>query len=181
MKLLELFWTFVKIGSLAFGGGYTIIAIVQSSLVERKKWLTQNELMDYMAMSQSLPGIIAINFSAFVGYKRAKFLGALTATVGVIVAPVTVVILLAGLIDHINDYPLLINALSGIQIAICALILSFATMLFKNSIHGILAGLIYLATIGIYLSFGISPAFLLIGAALVGLIYYRMKGKVFNQ
>lgn len=181
MKLLQLFWVFFKVGLLAFGGGYTLIAMARTVLVERKKWLTDNELMDYFAMSQSLPGIITINFSAFIGYKQARFLGALTAVTGVITGPVAVVILLAGIVEHINEYPLLISALKGIQIAVCALILSFAMSLFRQSVQGYGAVLLYLMTVVFYLWLGLSPAWLLIAGGLIGWGYYRMEGQVLKQ
>lgn len=180
MKLWTLFFEFIKIGSLAFGGGYTILAIVEKSLVKRQKWITEQELIDYIAMSQSLPGIIAINFSAFVGYKRAGFLGAWCAVLGVITAPILAVLVLAHFIEQITHYPLFISVLYGIKIAVCGLIFSMALTLCKNALKGYVSLLIFTATLVSYMYFGLSPVWPIIGAGIVGYLFYKKTGKVFN-
>ena len=180
MKLWELFWTFVKIGAMAFGGGYTIIVIVKSSLVEKKKWLTNKQVIDYLAMSSSLPGIIAINFSAFTGFHRAGVLGAICAVLGVITAPILIILSIAGLINNFNNHTWMEHALSGVQLAVCALLLSFTMSLVKNSVTSTPAKLVAATTFCSFCLFRLSPAWPMIIAGLIGWLYYKRKKKVFN-
>ncbi len=181
MKLLELFWTFVKIGAMAFGGGYTIIVIVKASLVEKKKWLTEKEVIDYLAMSASLPGIIAINFSAFTGFHRARVLGAISAVLGVITVPFIIVLGIAGLLSQFSNYPWLKYALEGIQLAICALLLSFVITLIKKSVNTMGTKLIAAGTFCIFCLFHLSPIWPMIIAGSIGWLSYKYSKKVFGS
>ena len=181
MKLWELFWTFVKIGAQAFGGGYTIIVIVKSALVEKKKWLTEKQVIDYLAMSSSLPGIIAINFSAFTGFHRAGVLGAISAVLGVITAPLVIILSIAGLITQISNHPWLKYALEGIQLAVCALLLSFTITLIKKSVNTVGTKLIAAGTFCTFCLFHLSPFWPMIIAGLIGWLSYKYKKKVLGS
>lgn len=180
MKLWTLFIEFVKIGSLAFGGGYTILAIVEKNLVKQRNWLTQQELTDYIAMSQSLPGIIAINFSAFVGFKHRGFLGAISAVFGVIAVPILTILILAHFIEQVTDYPLFNSILYGIKIAVSGLILAFAWNLCRASLKGYLSLILFTIALVSYLLLGLSPVWPIVGAGIVGALYYHKTKKVFN-
>ena len=181
MKLLELFWAFVKIGAIAFGGGYTIIVIVKSALVEKKKWLTEKEVLDYLAMSTSLPGIIAINFSAFTGFHRAGVLGAIVSVLGIISAPLIIILSVAGILTQFSDHPWLKYALEGIQLAICALLLSFVITLTKKSIHTIGTKLIAAGTFCSFCLFHLSPIWPMIIAGIIGWLCYKYRKQVFGS
>lgn len=180
MKLWELFWTFVKIGAQAFGGGYTIIVIVKSALVEKKKWLTEKQVIDYLAMSSSLPGIIAINFSAFTGYHRAGVMGAISAVLGVITVPFLVVLSIAGLINEFAQHPWMNYALEGIQLAVCALLLSFTLTLMQKSVKTMGTKLIAAGTFCAFCLFQLSPMWPMIIAGLIGWLAYKNRKKVFG-
>ena len=181
MKLWELFWAFLKIGTQAFGGGYTIIVIVKSALVQKKKWLTNKQVIDYLAMSSSLPGIIAINFSAFTGYHRAGVLGAISAVLGVITVPFLIILSIAGLITQIANHPWLTYALEGIQLAVCALLLSFTMTLMKKSVKTMGTKLIATATFCAFCLFHLSPLWPMIVAGLIGWLSYKYRKKVFGS
>lgn len=181
MKLWELFWAFLKIGAQAFGGGYTIIVIVKASLVEKKKWLTEKQVVDYLAMSSSLPGIIAINFSAFTGFHRAGVLGAISAILGVITAPFIIVLGFAGLISQISNHPWLKYALEGIQLAVCALLLSFVITLIKKSVNTMGTKLIAAGTFCAFCLFHLSPICPMIIAGGIGWLSYKYGKKVFGS
>ena len=181
MKLLELFWTFVKIGAMAFGGGYTIIVIVKSALVEKKKWLTEKEVIDYLAMSTSLPGIIAINFSAFTGFHRAGIPGAIIAILGIISAPLIIILSIAKFLTQFSNYPWLKYALEGIQLAICALLLSFVITLIKKSVTTMGTKLIAASTFCLFCLFQLSPIWPMIIAGTIGWLCYKYRKKVFGS
>lgn len=180
MKLLDIFWTFFKIGIQAFGGGYTIIVIAQESLVKKKRWLTEKQLIDYLTMSSSLPGIIAINFSAFTGFYLTGVLGAISAVLGVITAPILVVLGIAGLIDRFQDYPVLNSALAGIQLTVCALLLSFTLTMIKTSVRTMASKLLAAVTFCAFCFFPISPAWGILTAGIIGWLYWKYNKKVFN-
>lgn len=181
MNLLDLFWTFIKLGAISFGGGYTIVAIAQDHLINKKKWLNQKQLLDYLAISQTLPGIIAINFSAFVGYKRAGILGACIAVLGIICVPLIIILMLVPFIHDVLKYPVLMHALWGVKIAVCGLIFLFVFILWKNAVKNWLSFLIFLLTIILYLGLKLSPIIPIVSAAIFGLIYYKKTKKVFNE
>ncbi len=180
-EYISIFLAFFKLGSIAFGGGYTLVVLAKSSLVEKKKWLTENELINYLAMSQTLPGIIAINFAAFVGFKRAKWVGAFLAVFGIILTPMLIILALLPFIDKVNDYPVVLKALQGVKIAVCVLILSFAIQLWKFSIKKWYSILIFFATILLYILMGLSPVIPIILAGFIGYLYFKRTKRVFNQ
>lgn len=181
MELGRLFWAFVQLGTMAFGGGYAIIVIAERLFVQKLKWIDEKELVDYLAMSQSLSGIIALNFSGFIGYKKAGPLGAFIAILGVLFTPFFLVLLIAGFMDYLTQNPFLSNALWGVKIAVCALILSMAARLTKEALKSRFALLIFVLTMVLYLGFNLSPVIPILLAAGFGLTYWHILKKVFNQ
>lgn len=166
----DLFYTCVKIGLFAFGGGYTIMAFLYDWCVVRKKWLKAEELSEYYALSQSLPGIISVNLTAFIGYKRAGAWGAVIATLGLILPAVVVIILLAHFVQQMVDHPFMMSALIGIRIGAAVLILTMAARLTKASASSLLTGLIACATFMLYV-LGISPIWAIVGAGMLGALH----------
>ena len=130
--LMDLFLTFAKIGFFTFGGGYAMISVIENSCVERKQWITHEELMDVTVIAESTPGPIAINCATFTGYKRAGWMGALAATLGIVLPSFTVIYLISMLLDNFLELTIVANAFKGIKIAVGLLILDAAmTMLGK--------------------------------------------------
>lgn len=124
MNLLwDLFLTFAKIGFFTFGGGYAMISLMENICVERKKWITHDEMMDVTVIAESTPGPIAINCATFVGYKQAGFSGAAAATLGIIVPSFAVIFAISKFLDNFLEITVIANAFKGVKIAVGILIL----------------------------------------------------------
>ena len=135
--LLELFFAFFRTGIFTFGGGLAMMPMLQKELIEKKHWLTDEELIDYYAIGQSTPGIIAVNVSTFVGYKRLGVLGGIIGTIGVVTPSWVIIMLLAGAISSVDKYPLAQKALKGINVAVAALLTSVIVKFSKKTIKNI--------------------------------------------
>lgn len=133
MKLLwNLFLTFSKIGLFTFGGGYAMISMIEDACVERKKWITHDDMMNITVVAESTPGPIAINCATFVGYKQKGFAGAVTATVGMVLPSFVVILLIAKLLDNFLGITIIANAFMGIKLAVGLLILDAAIKMIKK-------------------------------------------------
>ena len=175
--LAQLFWTFFKVGAFTFGGGYAMLPILQRELVEKKKWATDEDLADYYAIGQTTPGIIAVNTATFVGYRRAGALGAVAATLGLVLPGVTIIILLARLIAGFSDLPQVRHAMAGIKVAVSVLILEALLKLKKSALTDWPGRTIFLAVFAAALFFpGMSPAILVLLAGGGGALLLRRKG-----
>lgn len=175
--LIQLFWVFFKVGAFTFGGGYAMLPILQRELVEKKKWATDEDLADYYAIGQTTPGIIAVNTATFVGYRRQGIIGAIAATLGLVLPGVTIIILLARLISGFSELPQVRHAMAGIKVAVSVLILEALLKLRKSALSDWPAGLIFLAVFVAALFFPqISPAILVLLAGGSGALLLRRKG-----
>ena len=130
--LLELFLTFAKIGLFTFGGGYAMLSIIENNCVERKKWITHDEMMDITVIAESTPGPIAINCATFTGYKKAGFAGALAATLGMVIPSFLVIYLISMFLDNFLELTVVANAFRGIKIAVGILILDAAITMIRK-------------------------------------------------
>ena len=130
--LLDLFLTFAKIGLFTFGGGYAMIAMIENNCVEQKKWITHDEMMNITIIAESTPGPIAINCATFTGYKKAGLIGALMATLGMIIPSFMVIYLISMFLDNFLELTIIANAFKGIKIAVGLLILDAAITMIKK-------------------------------------------------
>jgi len=130
--LLDLFLTFAKIGLFTFGGGYAMISMIENNCVERKRWITHDEMMNVTVIAESTPGPIAINCATFTGYKKAGFIGALVATLGMVVPSFVVIYLISMFLDNFLELTIIANAFRGIKIAVGILILDAAITMIKK-------------------------------------------------
>lgn len=130
--LLDLFLTFAKIGLFTFGGGYAMISIIENNCVERKKWITHDEMMNITVIAESTPGPIAVNCATFTGYKKAGFIGSIAATLGMIVPSFVIIYLISMFLDNFLEITVIANAFKGIKIAVGILILNAATTMIKK-------------------------------------------------
>ena len=130
--LLELFLTFAKIGLFTFGGGYAMLSIIENNCVERKKWITHDEMMNITVIAESTPGPIAINCATFTGYKKAGFLGAVVATLGMVFPAFVIIYLISMFLDNFLELTIIANAFQGIKIAVGILILDAAITMIKK-------------------------------------------------
>lgn len=131
-ELLILFLTFFKIGIICFGGGYTMIALIERDVVEKKKWLTTKEMMDILAVAESTPGPISMNTATYVGTKRAGFLGALTCTFGTALPSFLIIFALSFVIEEFQSLTYVGYAFRGIRVAVLVLIFNAVVKMFKN-------------------------------------------------
>ncbi len=172
-EIWQLFWMFFRIGSFTFGGGYAMLPILQRELAEEKKWLSPEELIDFYAIGQSTPGIIAVNTATLVGYKRKGIAGAIFATAGMVAPSLIIISLIASVFQRFQEYALVQHAFAGIQIAVIALILDTVIKMGKTGKTGIrdYTGLVIFILAFLLLSFlGISPIIVIVSSALVGIL-----------
>lgn len=175
---LDLFLTFFKIGSLTFGGGYAMLPMMQNELVYSKKWIDDDELLDYYAVGQSTPGIIAVNVATFVGFKKKKNLGGVVATLGIIAPSIIVITILACLINSIDDFPLVQKAMKGVNVAVCALITDSALNFVKKTSKGFFSILILISSFVLMYFFKVQTFCIVLGAAALGLCIYFIGKKI---
>lgn len=176
-KLWQLFWTFAKMGAITFGGGYAMLPILQREVVENKHWATEEELVDYYAIGQCTPGIIAVNTATFIGQKYMGMPGGIVATLGVVFPSLVIISILAGLITNFAHITWVQEAFAGIQVCVCVLIFNAVRKLWKKSVVDKRTLLIFLLTIagGVFLN--ISPVWYVIVAALAGIILKNLEAK----
>ena len=120
-ELFDLFWTFCKIGALTFGGGYAMLPLIQREIVENKKWSTEKEILDYYAVGQCTPGVIAVNTATFIGYKLRGIIGGIVATLGVIFPSIVIILIIATFLQNFADLAIVQSAFAGIRVAVVAL------------------------------------------------------------
>ena len=169
-ELMNLFWSFCRIGGLTFGGGYAMLPMLQKEVVETHKWATEQELLDYYAVGQATPGIIAVNTATFIGYKEKGILGAIFATSGVVFPALIIIMSIAGFIDSFSDLNIVQHAFSGIRVAVGVLILNALVKMVKGSVKDILGIILFVATFIISIVFNISVVYIVIASALIGII-----------
>lgn len=140
--LWELFYIFAKIGLFTFGGGYAMISIIEDTCVERKKWISHEEMMNMTVIAESTPGPIAINCATYVGYKLAGFVGAAAATFGIVLPSFAVIFVISKFLDNFLELTVVANAFQGIKIAVGIIILDAAINMIKKMPKRIFPGII---------------------------------------
>lgn len=175
--LFDLFTAFFRVGILTFGGGYAMIPILEKEVVEKYHWSTENEMMDYYAVSQCTPGIISVNTATFIGYKVAGDIGGIVATLGVVFPSLIIISLIAGIISNFADIPAVQHAFGGIRVCVCVLIFNSVIKLFKSGVKDKFALCIFLAVFTVSVFFNVSPVIFVIISAVTGIIIKNMGGK----
>lgn len=175
--LLELFWSFFKVGLFTFGGGYAMIPLLQAELIERKKWLTEDEIMDYYSIGQCTPGIIAVNVSTFTGYKLKGIAGALVATAGIVAPSLIIIMTLANILNIFFDNPYVVHAFTGIRVVVIALMLDVVFGMWKKNIKDKYQWLIFILAAAVMIFLSLSPVWVVAGAAAFGLFMQRKTKK----
>lgn len=178
MKLLfELFFVFAKIGVMTFGGGYAMLPILQREIVEKKKWTTDEELMDYFAVGQCTPGVIAVNTATFIGQKMKGILGGIVATLGVVFPSLLIISILAGVIEAFSHIQWVQHAFGGIRICVCVLIANAVVKLFKKAVIDPVTMIIFIIVALCGTLFPVSPIVYVVGAAVVGIVIKLIEGR----
>ncbi|MBQ3552400.1 MAG: chromate transporter [Clostridia bacterium] len=170
-SLLSLFISFAKIGAFTFGGGYAMLPMLERECVNNHGWTTREELLDYFAIGQCTPGVIAVNTATFIGSKIAGILGGAAATLGVITPSIIIILIIAMLLNNFADNPHVINAFSGIRVAVAVLIINAIIRIIKQNVKDWTGIIIAALSFILVAALGISPVFAVIGAGLYGLVF----------
>lgn len=179
--LLDLFLTFVKIGLFTFGGGYAMIPIIENQCVEIKHWITNDEMMNMTVIAESTPGPIAINCATFTGYKKAGFVGASVATLGVALPSFVIIFIISIFLDKFLEFTIVANAFKGIKIAVGILILNAAITMFKKMnkqklpVFIMISSCLVILCINIF-AWNFSSISLMLVAAVVSLTLFILNG-----
>ncbi|MBP5153119.1 MAG: chromate transporter [Lachnospiraceae bacterium] len=145
--LMDLFITFAKVGLFTFGGGYAMLSLIENICVEKKAWITHDEMMNITVMAESTPGPVAINCSTYVGYKKAGLIGALVATIGMVLPSFCIIYLISRFLEGFLEIGWVAAAFKGIRLAVGLLILDAGIKLFKKLKKGLLQILILAASL----------------------------------
>ncbi|MCD7906845.1 MAG: chromate transporter, partial [Clostridium sp.] len=178
---VDLFLTFAKIGLFTFGGGYAMISLIENSCVEKKGWITLDEMMNITVIAESTPGPIAINCATFVGYKQAGFRGSLFATLGIVLPSFLIIYTISMFLDHFLEIAVIANAFKGIKIAVGLLILDAAVNMIRKMNKKILPRAIMLCSFAAMLlinifSWSFSSIALMLTAAIISLAIFCLNG-----
>ncbi len=173
--LLDLFWAFASVGAVTFGGGYAMLAMFKTELVDKKGWVSEDELLDYYAIGQCTPGVIAVNTSTFVGYKRAGVAGALAATLGIVTPSVIIILVIASVLTRFMDSVYVAHALSGIRAVVCALMMNTVIAMGKKSIIDLYGVLAFLAALAAAFLLGVPSVLIVVACGLLGVCITLVK------
>ena len=174
-ELLQLFWSFALIGTMTFGGGYAMLPMFIREIVDKRKWATYDEMLDYYALSQCTPGAIAVNTATFIGYRRRGAAGAAAATLGVVLPSLLIIVVIAMFLSNFMDIAWIGHAFAGIRIAVCALIISTVVSLLRRNADTWLKAGIAAVSFACVAFAGLSPIYLTVAFALFGALYYGRR------
>lgn len=174
---LDLFLTFARIGGLTFGGGYAMLPILQREVVEKRGWATNDELMDYYAIGQCTPGIIAVNTATFIGQKLKGTLGGIVATLGVVFPALVIIVIIAAFIQNFAHLALVQNAFAGVRVCVCVLIINAVIKLWKSSVVDKATGVICVLVFAASAFLPVTPVLLIILAGVAGILIQLVKTK----
>lgn len=176
-KLLKLFSVFAQLGVCTFGGGYAMLSLLQRTVVEKYHWATEEELMDYYAIGQCTPGIIAINTSTFIGYKLLGLPGAIMATLGFLCPSIIIITIIAAFMQNFASLEIVARAFSGIRVCVCVLILDAVIKLGKKAVVDKISVAIFLVTAALAIFTDIPTVVLIVLAGAAGYVIYARGGK----
>ena len=179
MILLKLFTAFARVGVLTFGGGYAMIPMLEREIVDRHGWATSEELMDYYAVGQCTPGVIAVNTATFIGYKIAGNIGGVVATLGVVFPSFVIITVIAGIIQNFADIPAVRSAFAAIRVCVCVLIFNSVLKLWNSAVKDKAALVLCLLVFVLSIFFTISPIVFVVFCAAAGILFTRLgvRGK----
>lgn len=173
--LAAIFWSFLKIGPLTFGGGYAMIPLIEREVVNRRRWISERDIADIFAVSESIPGAIAINSATFIGHRLAGARGAVAALLGVLLPSFLIVLLLCVLFLQVRDDPKIAGAFLGIKPAIVALIVYAAYKIGKTAVLDKTTLVVVLCTVGLLLGLHLHPVLVIPAGAGVGIVLVKIR------
>ena len=172
-ELWELFAIFFKMGSFTFGGGYAMLPIIQEEIVNKRKWATDEEILDYYAIGQSTPGIIAVNTATFIGYNQKGIIGGIVATLGIVSPSVLIITIIAAFFKNFQDYTLVQNAFGGIRVVVAALIFNTVLKMYKDSVKDWVGIILFISSFLLLVFLDITPIIVIIVSAIVGIVRFK--------
>ncbi len=178
VRYLDLFLTFVKIGLFTFGGGYAMIPLIHREMVEKRKWIEDQEIVDVLALAQTVPGAVAINAATLIGKRLLGNRGGLMATFGVVLPSFLVITLIAAFFGHFQDEAVVREAFLGIRPAVAALMVMAVWKVGRSSIRDALGWIIASISFILVVFFSVHAIFAILGAALLGVILYFLFPRV---
>ena len=176
-KIAQLFLTFLKIGAFTFGGGYAMIPLISREVCDEKKWLTENDIIEVVAIAESTPGPIAVNSATFVGYKTAGFWGAFFATLGVVLPSFVIITIISFVLKEFGNLRAVKYAFWGIRAGVLALILKALVSMYKACPKGIISYIIAAGAFILTALVGFNAIYVIIGCAVLGLVYSLIAKK----
>lgn len=174
---IELFTTFFKLGAFTFGGGYAMLPLLQKEIVENKHWATEEELMDYFAVGQCTPGIIAVNTATFIGYYKKGILGGTIATLGIVAPSIIIILIIASVLQNFADIEIVQHGLAGIRIAVCVLVLNAVLKMAKSGIKDKIGILIFIVALILTYFSVLSTVWVVILSGAFGVLIQSLKAK----
>lgn len=176
-KIFHIFWTFFKIGAFTFGGGFVMIPLIEREIVEKKKWISKEDMIDIIAISQSFPGAVAINSAIFVGKRVGRFAGVAAAAIGIVLPSFLIITVVATVFSYLWELEIVIAAFQGINAAIVALLAAVSFRFSKASIRDPFSPLILVAALLLLLWARIHPIIIILFGILSGTLFYFVKRK----
>ena len=178
-QLWQLFLAFARVGVMTFGGGYAMIPILEREIVDRQGWASSEELMDYYAVGQCTPGVIAVNTATFIGYKVAGSLGGVVATLGVVFPSLVIITVIAGVLTHFADIPAVKSAFAAIRVCVCVLIFNAVVKLWKAAVPDKPAMVLMLLVFILSVIFQPTPIVFVVFCAAAGILLTKwgLRGK----
>lgn len=174
-EYIDLFITFAKIGGFTFGGGYAMLPILQREVVEKKEWVTEDELMDYYAIGQCTPGIIAVNTATFIGDKQKGILGGIIATLGCVFPSMVIISVIAAFIQNFAQLAWVQSVLSGIRACVCVLIFNSVVKLGKKALSDFITWFLFVVVLVLSGLMGVSNILLVVAAGIAGILWHTGK------
>ena len=169
-RIITLFLTFLRIGAFTFGGGYAMIPLIEKEVVDNKKWITDQDILDIIAIAESTPGPIAINSATFIGYRVAGFFGAFFATLGVVLPSFLIILVLSFVLKQFEALKVVKYAFMGIRAGVLALIVKALVNMYKKCPKGIVTYIVAVLSFAVTIFTDINLVFVIIGCGLFGLI-----------
>lgn len=176
-KLIELFISFFKIGLFTFGGGYAMLPMLQREIVDGHGWVTEDDVLDYYAIGQCTPGVIAVNTATFVGVKIAGVIGGAVATVAVVLPSYIIITIISSVLTSLAQYELVQHALAGVRVAVAALVVVSVAKLFKKGVKNALGYIVFAVSLLAIVVLDLSPIWLVLAAIAIGIIKALMDGR----
>ncbi|MDR3165777.1 MAG: chromate transporter [Synergistaceae bacterium] len=172
-ECLDIFVVFLRIGALTFGGGYTMLPLLQADIAQKRKWASDEDIIDFYAISQSLPGIVAVNTSMLIGYKKRKIPGLISACLGMICPSIIIILVIALFIKNFLAMEIVGHAFNGIRVAVAALIVKTAFDMGKKCFVDGACVLIFAMALLVFTLVDISPAIPVVAGGITGIVLAR--------